>query len=231
MLQPVKKDEKLYAPRTLIFLNPFDINFTTWNPASRSNPRKKSLLALAESLVDYDLYIPALIDEYGNLIDGNRRVLAARLVRENYGQEIQIMCTVCDTSVHSAEEIFAQVNAHREAIGGADMLEIYLKNPRALPEKLRQKMQIMEQAFGGKQSLSSLVEEGLTYRAYERANLLQKYLSSHKPPTLHRICEWMIKYNLAHRMDLARKYGMSPTFITDRIKKDLPISSREVKDC
>lgn len=238
MLKPVREDGVVYEAGSLVYLDPYAIRFTPWNPQSRNQADKKSLLALADSIADYGIRIPALIDEQGNLIDGNRRVLAARVAIENFEIEVKVPCFVTDTSEFSSEEIFAQVNEHRENIAGADIIELYLKNKNALPSKLRQKAILMEQALGGQKNLEELVSDcskngrRFTMAMYNLSRRVKRYIEDHddNDTSLYTISKWLFKYDLSYRLTRAMRAGIDPELVAKRLRKNYPISQAEVRE-
>ena len=89
---------------------------TPYNPKARTQDGVK-LRRLADSVLRFGLIQPILITASRDLVDGNRRLAAARLA----GMKL-VECIVLPENVNK-DEVFCEVNTTAEKIGGKGWLE------------------------------------------------------------------------------------------------------------
>lgn len=89
---------------------------TPYNPKARTQDGVK-LRRLADSVRRYGLIQPILITASRDLVDGNRRLAAARLAGMKF-----VECIVLPESINK-DEVFCEVNTTAEKIGGKGWLE------------------------------------------------------------------------------------------------------------
>jgi hypothetical protein len=102
------------SERKILIVPVASIKHTPYNPKSRTKDGAK-LRALVESCRKNGVIYPILISADRDVIDGNRRLAAARIL----GME-KIECIVCNID---RDEAFATVNTTAEKIGGKGWLE------------------------------------------------------------------------------------------------------------
>lgn len=107
----------------LIRIDPSELKFAPWNPSRRIDATDQAFQKLMESLRKYGQFLPAIINEHGLVIDGNRRVAACGLLG------IAVECVVRTRA--DAFKIYEVVNNVRLGITGAQVAEIYSKESRA----------------------------------------------------------------------------------------------------
>lgn len=117
--------------RRLLLIPINTIVATPYNPKSRTK-ESTALGKLTESIARFGLILPIVITEDRDLVDGNRRLAAAKLAGMT-----EIECVVIPPDMDK-DEVFCDVNTTAQKIGGKGWLEAcrygYKKAPRDVSE-------------------------------------------------------------------------------------------------
>jgi hypothetical protein len=103
------------SERKILILPTATLRHTPYNPPSRTKEGAK-LLALVEAVRQFGILGPVLITPDRDVIDGNRRLAAARVL----GLE-SVECIVCDVD---KDRVFAMLNSNTVPLGGKGWLSV-----------------------------------------------------------------------------------------------------------
>lgn len=151
----------------LIRVSPNDLMFAPWNPERRTDATDKKFQELVTSIRIHGQFMPVLINEHGLVIDGNRRVAACRVLG------IPVECVV--KGKVDAFTIYEVVNNCRLAITGAQVVEIFAKEQRALSKKQRSKVERLADAFGGIGKLNEFIDSQYDWETVRAAETIRSF--------------------------------------------------------
>lgn len=195
------KTEVLYKDGDLVWLSPKDLQLTKWNPGQRIKMDESESSAMGTLLVGIQKFkkilIPVVIDVCGNLIEGNRRVVAVKwLIRkEVLAPDFKIPCFVRESEEHSSGEMFAWINHARKQITPNVALEIYLANKQAVMDKVSAKSAYFVKIMGGIEKATAFSRAGGTL-IYLNAIEKLATLTGLDP---YVIGMWLVKYKLRYK--------------------------------
>jgi len=131
-----------------------------YNPPSRI--AKGATADLVNSMGEFGMFYPVLVDEHMNLIDGHRRTDAANLLAWTH-----IHCLIVK-SPYGVGTAYARVNDDVKGITGSQSLEIYLKHGTVPSLNHRNTIEEIEGRFG-KYLLTIMKDAKVGPRAYSVA--------------------------------------------------------------
>ena len=165
------------------------IKEAAYNPASRT---ATSVKWLQDSIETHGLLYPLLVDQKMRLIDGHRRLQVAK----NLGWEsVPVLIAEGDQAV-----LYGEIGTTSKKLSGNEMLRVFLAQPLAIQERVREKMEIM-QATCGRNVLETMANRGMSYAIFKRAQQIANYLDVDDDKFLARIVKWFIRCGTA---DVAR---------------------------
>lgn len=182
------------------------------NPPNRILP--KNLRKLVDSMDLIGLLQPVVIAEDFTIIEGHRRVAAAKVLEWD-----DIECVVIK---EDPATVYASVNASLRKMSGNDSLSIWLKNPHAVPQQLHSKFGEMMNLLG-KELVRRLVDGGHSYRVFSTACRIQRYCGFDSEQ-LKAITRWLIETATIGQVMKALEAGESAAAIAKAIKNNKAIS-------
>jgi hypothetical protein len=185
-----------YAPPTWKLLDVAVVKQSMHNPKRRVGPSR--LKELVRSMAEDGLFYPVLVDTHNVLIDGHRRLAAAKLL----GWE------TIPALVHGADpnRIYAAVNSTVVKMGGTDTLTVWLRNRNAVPARIAKVLASMEQVIGKKETLK-LAERGLSARTYQTACRIGRYCGRDSPEDVRNILRWLTEVAIIGQVMKALEAG------------------------
>mgnify|MGYP006137009483 CR=1 FL=1 len=138
------------SERKILVVPIHTIRHTPYNPASRTKEGKK-LNQTINAIQRYGLVYPILITSDRDVIDGNRRLAACRILGHK-----TIECIVCELD---RDEAFSMVNTTAIPLGGKGWLEIGLGGGY-MEDKLRKQYDELENLVGT-YGIKLLIDQGL----------------------------------------------------------------------
>jgi hypothetical protein len=197
------KTKVIYKDKDLVHISPLIPNLqqTRWNPWQRTVIKDEETAAMGVLLNAIRRFkrilVPVIIDDCGNLIEGNRRVAAARyLIGEgDLPKDFTIPCYVIKSDTHTSGEIFAYINRARQQINSNVFLEIYNKNNDAVIDEKKGEAAYFESIMGGPEKLTKFIKAGgkATYLKPIKALVPLTGLDSYT------VGMWLARYNLVYK--------------------------------
>lgn len=138
------------SERKILIVPIHTIRHTPYNPASRTKEGKKLTQAI-QAIHKYGLIYPILITADRDVIDGNRRLAACRILGHK-----TVECIVCELD---RDEAFSMVNTTALPLGGKGWLEIGLGGGY-MEAKLRKQYDELEDLIGT-YGIKLLIDQGL----------------------------------------------------------------------
>lgn len=161
-----------------------DLKKAGYNPESRVS--EKSILSLAKSITKVGLIYPISVSTTNKVIDGHRRLAAAELL----GWE-EIPCLV--TATENEDEVYAEVNANTQKLGGAQSIQVWLKNPHAVTPRTATFLENMQDQVG-LALIKKLAQSGFSMTPIRILNKLARYTEDNDPKFLKEALAWMIRW-------------------------------------
>jgi hypothetical protein len=140
VLDKIVFDAKV-SERKILMIPTDTIIATPYNPASRTKEGIK-LRRLSESVRKYGVIQPLVITADRDLVDGNRRLHAAKMAGMKY-----IECIILPMNVDK-DEVFCEVNTTAEKIGGKGWLEACRHGYRKPPNDVMLKYEELSNLVG-----------------------------------------------------------------------------------
>lgn len=157
----------------------------SYNPPHRG--RDKGITHLIKSMADIGQIDPVTVDKNMRLINGHRRVAAAK---ELGWDEITVLVYAGEAS---AEQVYAQVNATALKLSGHQNLQVFLKNPNAVTERARNNFTRAAERFGVP-LLKELSSKGMSLNILKTASRVANYLDIEDDKQVKQIAKWLILY-------------------------------------
>lgn len=172
-----------------------DVKLAEYNPKARSDPRG-SPRHLSKSIAKVGLLYPILVARNNDLIDGHRRIAAAKILGWD-----DIPALVA--AVESREEAYAEVNNNAEMFSGNDVLNIWLKNPLAVSKTVVRKMERSEEVIG-RTMMVRIAKKGMSLRIFTLALSITKYVGQDEDVRFtRRTVSWLMKHR---NVGIVREY-------------------------
>lgn len=185
------------------------------NPKERS---VKNLTGLMKSLEKIGLQYPVLVTKDNVIIDGHRRVAAAK---ELGWEEIPVLVS----ATADVNTVYADVNATARKISSVQNLRIYLKNPDAVTAVIRERFDEMENVCGRK-LLISLAKQGASLDYYKAAKAVRKYVGSDDEDFLLAVLTWLVEHRNIINVRAYIKMMRPARTLLNAIKKGRDLSVR-----
>lgn len=170
---------------------------------------------LADSMSRIGLIYEIVVDEKNVLIDGHRRVAAAKLL-----EWPTIMAKVMPSEQRDA--IYGQVNFTAKKMVGRDSLGVWLQNKEAVSPKQASEFAKME-AHIGRKLVSRIFKEGLSARVWKTAIAIGKYIQLED---ITKIVEWLLDHAVIGQVMKALEAKEDPRVFALAIQKNKPIRFR-----
>lgn len=193
-----------------------DLKNAKYNPKSRTE--KQKLRALIKSIEQIGLIYPIAISQDGVIIDGHRRAAACRAMGWD---EIPVIVVAGD-----AEEIYASVNGEAtRRVTGAEQMRIWLKEPRALDERLRNLHRMAQQDIG-RDMMKVIATSGGSVTMWRWAKEASSYVDDDTPEFRRRAVKWLLKHRGARLVRGMIALRMPGEIIYKAIMGDKPITTK-----
>lgn len=182
------------------------------NPKGRTEAAR--IRSLRKSMEELGLIYPVLVDGDNQIIDGHRRVAAAKALGWKDISVVQIE--------GNAEHIYAQVNATAQKMNGNDALGIWLKNPEAVTPRAQKTFEGVEKSIGRK-LLIRIYNEGHSIRMYRIA---ARIAAATGPRTAERILDivvWLLEFKSFDAVEKILSTGSSVELILKAVKSKKPL--------
>lgn len=185
----------------------------TYNPASRT----ADVSGLMESMEDIGLIYPVVVSPSKQIIDGHRRVKAAK----ELGWDTIPIITIPNENI---DQVFAQINATGRRMSGTENLQIWLKNPEAVTWRSQCLFEAARKDFGIA-VLRSIAKENKSLMVCRLANSICRYCGEEVRESQIKAARWVLK----HRMQqLARQFmetGQSPAKLWEAVEANRPVKT------
>lgn len=205
---------KVEAPRWKL-LSVASAKGATYNPESRTERRK--LRALINSMADLGQLYPILFGPDNVVIDGHRRLAAARHLE---WESIQAIVTD-----HDADSVYASVNLTAEKMNGNNQLAVWLARQAAVSPRQAKLFREMAENLG-LPLVRKIADAGLSSRVYQTARRVVRYCGL--PDTgdaLKQAVKWLVEVAVIGQVMKAMERGVSPTTIRKAINTHKPLSA------
>ncbi len=190
------------------------LKLAKFNPKNRlEGPRLKQL---ARSIEEVGLIYPVCVNQDNELIDGHRRVAAAKSLGWD---EIPVILVNGDRQM-----IYAEVNHTSQRMSANDHLMIYLSDPSALRPQLRRRHDEAE-ALLGRKVLTIIAHRGGSINLVRWAKEMASYCDrAGDEKFIIRAVRWVSYHRMARLVRSAMAGGASPRIIERCIMRNKPLT-------
>ncbi len=183
------------------------------NPKQRTLPSR--IKKLVQSMGQIGLIYPILVDAHNNLIDGHRRVAAAR---ELGWESIPAIVLEGDNNA-----TYATVNETSRHMSGAEMLAVWAVQPEAVPCRQAKEYEEMREVIGHN-GVRRMVEGGLSGRTYYIAKRLARYCGEETNEFIVRCLKWLMSTALVGVVRKALETGVPAAKLRKAIEENRPLT-------
>lgn len=185
------------------------------NPPKRIE--EKNLKDLMLSMETYGLIYPVLIKPNKIIIEGHRRVAAAKYLG---WKEIN-----CVTFEGDANALYANINTTAKKMGSNDVIGIWIKNPMAVTPRERERIKQMVDHLG-LPLVKKIYNLGYSRAVYKAALQISSYCENKDDDFLKQTVEWLISQPVMGDARRAIAVGESPKILLQAIHNMRPIKFR-----
>ena len=192
---------------------------------SAHNPKIRtsgpSIAGLTKSIEAIGLVYPLAVSKTMQLIDGHRRLAAAKKLGWS---EVPILIVATDDN----DLVYAEINAAGRRLSGAENLQVWLRNPGAVTHRAHGNFDKAADLYGIA-TLKYLAKHNMSLRLLGAANVVAEYIDSLEDiPFRRSIVHWMV----GHRMQsVVRAYvtmQQPPKPLYNAIKNNKPLKAHYV---
>ena len=193
-----------------------DLKLAAFQPRKRASP--ENTRKLQKSIEEIGLIYPVAVNDKNELIDGHRRVAAAKALG---WQDIPAIIVSGER-----DSIYAEVNATARKMSGNENLQVYLVNPAAVSPVARRHLEAAEESLG-RTLLAKIAKAGSSIVLFRRARDVAAYLERAQDDSfLQKVVRWMLAHKLQRVVYSAVLARVSPRIIERAISKDRPLTHK-----
>ena len=190
-----------------------ELKLANYNPASRS----KSIGTLKTSMEEHGLFYPILVDKDNNVIEGHRRIAAAKLL----GWEA-IPAIVCSGDRHV---IYAEVNNTGRRMTGAECLSVWMKEPSAVSARHQRNFEGFKEQYGIA-TLRKLVKAKKGIVILRIASEVSSYVGEESSTFARKTVDWIMKHRMQSVVRGYMSMTMPPKTLLSAIRRDRPLRAK-----
>lgn len=188
-----------------------------YNPKRRVDP--KGLRPLVASLEKLGLLYPVLITSGMEVIDGHRRIAAAKVLGWK-----EIDALVKDVS---RDAVYSAVNETQKRFSGNDLIGIFLTDPDAVSERTRKKLDAAVQ-HAGRSTLLKLYQNGHSIWGYYGLAQAARLVGDESGAMIRKILGWTVGKMSPAQLGGAIDQGLTAPVLLECIEKDKPLAVKWV---
>jgi hypothetical protein len=189
-----------------------DVKSADYNPARRTEAKR--IKELTRSMSDIGLLYPVLVDESNRLIDGHRRLAAAKALGWLTLPAIVVK--------GDRNAIYASVNATAAKMTGNESLAAWLGNTHAATPRNQKIFAEMSNTLG-LPTVRRLCEQGLSARAYQTALRISRYCGQPTPEFVRKAVVWLMDVAVIGQAMKCLEAGIPAKDLATAVLKGQPI--------
>lgn len=192
------------------------IKTAPYNPAGRTAERRVD--DLVDSMSIDGLYYPILVTAKYVVIDGHRRLAAAkRLGWKTIG------AVITDLEPHGT---YASVNSTSRKMGGNEALSVWMQEPAAVTPLLATRFKGMVGVLGFNR-VKKMCKEGYSNQLYHQAVHVAKYCDRGDDHALvSDVVDWMMEHRVTSAVRQAMAAGQPSSMILSAVRRNKPLVMR-----
>lgn len=209
---------RMEMPRMKI-LRVEDVKGAPFNPSKRLDRRR--LGKLIRSLADVGLLYPILVDEHYAVIDGHRRLAAAR--------ELGWETIEARIVTGNRNQLYASVNETSAKLSGNETLAVWLSEPDAVSPRVAKTLTAMTESLG-RVLVKKICEAGLSSRVWNTTCRIGRYLGDESKVFLQAVARWLVDVATIGQVMKALEAGVSSSALLRAIRNMKPLPLRQAEE-
>ena len=202
----------LMPKQCMVKLN--SLTYSPWNPVNRI--KKERLAPLVRSLDDIGQVQPIIITADNQIIEGHRRVAAAKLLDwKAIRAEV-----ISEEMASEMKRVYASVNYTLAKHSGNDILGVWLSDADAVRPGQAKRLANIEASIG-RQLLHRMYRAGLSSAVFTIAKRICDECDA--PDKVADIIEWLMRFKCAGQVRKIMEGGHDPHVILKAARSDKPI--------
>jgi hypothetical protein len=185
-----------------------------YNPPDRM---KKDLKTLMDSFKKHGQIIPIVVGQGDELVEGHRRVAAARKLGWTELKAIRVL--------EDAPIIFREINVNTHKHNGAQTMQVYMADKRAVSDKIRKEGDLYLSLIG-RPAMKKMADEGAGFGSMRLAYRLLKKGDCFNKRNFLTLVNYMWKNKNSYAVRLAFRNGTTPAQILKTAKSGQLIKIR-----
>ncbi len=196
------------------------LSAASWNPKSRTRIDTGHMKRLVESVRKFGIVVPVIALEDGTIIDGHRRVMAAKEL-----DLLTVPVLVHEPNGLTPHDVYGQVNYAVRPLEGVEHIEVYLDGgPVPNPSQLK----IIEEIEGrfGRKTLKRMAKAGVGPRVFSVSRSFISYseLEDDDDAALRTALMWAIETGAGRRLEEAMREGIDAPRLWGFINANKPFT-------
>lgn len=197
-----------------------DLKFANYNPKSRTAKESLKLKKLVASMQRVGLLYPILVSDKKDVIDGHRRICAARQLG---WEDIPAIVANGDSEI---EDLYGQVNANSLQLSARERLAVWLKNPNAVTEQVREKYEVIEANYG-RQLMVRASEFGASASLFNTCEDICDYVGHANEEVFRtKVANWLIRHRNPRMARYYMNLGQPPKKLYHAIMEGRPLAKQ-----
>lgn len=158
----------------------------THNPPTRTSMKSAKMRQTTASIDEIGLIQPITVDDDNNIIDGHRRWTCCKHLQWD---EMPVIVV----KGGDRNKVYAHLNSNAEIMGGLQTLQVFLKEPEAVSNRVRLILERHQEMFG-RAKLRALVKAGMSYNSLSTAKRISNYTEDTSDNFLQQAIDWLIEH-------------------------------------
>lgn len=191
-------------------VKPSELKGAKYNPVGRTS--KKGINPLLQSVKQYGILYPLMIDGKNNIIDGHRRLACAVELKFK-----TVPCIVSESTL-GADNIYETINRTSKKIGANEMMFIYY-NGGVVPTKAKGMIEQIKNIIG-ERNFKEIVNKSISFRILEDAKRVSRYCGDMSGDFVKASLMWLIDNNQRWASKMAMLNGIQPVKLKEAVLND-----------
>lgn len=196
------------------------IKAAPFNPADRTEQKKLRKLVAAIKALE-EVLVPLIVNSATyELIDGHRRLAAARVLGMTH-----VPAIVRPMTEEEARRAYAAINSTGLRTSANESLQVWLQEPTAVDRKYSELFSDMVEAIGS-QLVRRMARQGNSPRLFTTAKRLARYCSIDSRQFLGKALVWLMEHSSARQVEIAMAVGQPASVLARAVNSGKPLTVR-----
>lgn len=184
-----------------------------YNPAIRTE--KTVLKTLLDSIKQFGIMYPIMIDKNRRVIDGHRRLACAKQLK------LKTVPTFLSDTKLSTDKVYELVNTTSRKMSPNEMIYVYI-NGGHVPKRIEKQISQLKEIVGAEE-LKRLGNRYVSIAVLSMGKKIGMHCNDLSPEFIKKAILWTIRNKMTYQVRKAIEDGISIRNLTDKIKANQPL--------